>query len=56
MFKKIIWFIKNDVVFWIFFIILTIGMVAFVLKKEGIKITITFSEPYNNRVIEIFGD
>jgi len=54
--KLVLKFIKNDVVFWIFFICLTITMIAYVLKKEAIKITITFSEPYNNRVVEIFGD
>jgi hypothetical protein len=54
--KFLIKFIKNDIVFWVFFAILTIGMIMFILKKEAIKITITFSEPYNNRVVEIFGD
>jgi hypothetical protein len=56
MYKKVIWFLKNDVVFWLVFVVLTIGMVMFVLKKEDIKITITFSKPYNNRVVTISGD
>lgn len=54
--KNLIWFLKNNIVFWVFFTVLTIGMVFFVLKKEGIRITITLSQPYDNKVISIFGD
>jgi hypothetical protein len=55
--RRLVWrFINNDVVFWVFLIILSLIMGAYILKKEDIKITITFSEPYNNRVINITGD
>jgi hypothetical protein len=54
--EKAIRFINNDAVFWIFFILLCLVMGAYILKKEDIKITVTFSEPYNNRVINITGD
>lgn len=56
MLKFIVKFINNDIVFWIFFLILTATMISYVLKKEDIKITITFSKPYNNKVVTISGD
>ncbi len=36
--------------------ILTFGMVMYILKKEGIKITISFSESYNNAPLTIIGN
>lgn len=54
--ENLLRFIQNDAVFWIFIIILSLVMGAYILKKEDIKITITFSEPYNNKVINITGD
>jgi hypothetical protein len=53
--KTIIKFIKNDTVFWLFFIVLCFLMLTFIMKKEDIKVTITLSEPYDNKVITLFG-
>lgn len=51
--KKII---TNDVIYWIFLTILIIFMGFYILKKEGIKISVTFPESYNNKVVNIIGD
>ncbi|HLC87509.1 MAG TPA: hypothetical protein VJG66_00450 [Patescibacteria group bacterium] len=56
MLKKIVWFLKNDIVFWVFFTVLCLVVGLYILKKEDIKITVTFSQPYNNRVVTITGD
>lgn len=48
MLNRVIWFLKNDVVFWIFFLMLSSVMFAYILKKEDIKITITFGENLPN--------
>lgn len=50
---KIIWLFKNDVVFWIFFMMLCAVMTLYIIKKEDIKITINFGETYGNKVITI---
>lgn len=56
MFDYLIKFIKNDIVFWIFFAVLFIMMGLYMLKKEGIKITIELGETYGNKIIRISGD